>query len=335
MAKFDIITIGGAIKDFTLYTNQGKVFNTPQNLTAQKMLAFEYGAKFLIKDVSLNFGGGASNAAVALAKLNLKTAIITHLGNDEISREVSANLKQHKVSTDLITFDRLNPTGFSFIIAVDKKEREHVAFSCRNSDEYLKITPASLAKVKTDWFYITSLYGKNWQTNLKAVFKFARDNNIKVAWNPGTQQLQAGKRIIGEFIKQTTVLVLNKDEAIELVLSGIKLGKKSPNYLNRHVYLLNILQEWGPKIVVITDGAKGAWAYDGKKIYHQKVVKAKIIDTTGVGDAFGSSFVSGLIKHHFNISKALRRGAINSSAVTKEIGAQNGLLTEKKLLEKL
>jgi hypothetical protein len=47
--QLDIITIGAAVKDFTLYPNEGKIFNTPQNLTAQKMLAFEYGAKINLR----------------------------------------------------------------------------------------------------------------------------------------------------------------------------------------------------------------------------------------------------------------------------------------------
>ena len=130
-------------------------------------------------------------------------------------------------------------------------------------------------------------------------------------------------------------MILNKDEAIELALSGIKLGRKNPNHLNRPIYLLNILQEWGPKIVVITDGKKGAWAYDGKKIYYQKIFKARVADTTGVGDSFGSAFLAGLMAEKNNISRALKWGMINSASVLTKVGAQNGLLTRKKLTEKL
>jgi hypothetical protein len=41
MSRFDIVTIGGAVKDFTFYTDQGRLFNTPENLTAQKMLGHQ------------------------------------------------------------------------------------------------------------------------------------------------------------------------------------------------------------------------------------------------------------------------------------------------------
>jgi len=98
------------------------------------------------------------------------------------------------------------------------------------------------------------------------------------------------------------------------------------------MYLLNILREWGSRVVVITDGHKGAWAYDGKKIYRQKATKHKTVDTTGVGDAFGAGFVAGFIDQSADINQALQWGVVNSGSAVAKIGAQNGLLTRQQLL---
>ncbi|MFA6215345.1 MAG: carbohydrate kinase family protein [Patescibacteria group bacterium] len=335
MIKSDIITIGGAVKDFTFYTDQGKIFSTPQNLATPKMLAFEYGGKINAKEVYLNFGGGAANSAVSFSKLGFKTAAIIRIGRDEIGREIVNNLKKQKVNTGLIQLDNKNHSGFSFIIATDKKDREHIVFSSRGANEMLSINASKLGAPASHWFYLTSLSGKNWVVALKEIFKSASKNQTKIAWNPGNLQLAAGKKALAVYLEQTQVLILNKDEAIELVLSGVKLGRRNPNFLNQPVYLLNILHEWGPKIVVITGGKKGAWAYDGKKIYRQNIFKAKVLDTTGVGDAFGSSFLAGLIINKTDIGKALKWGMINSASVLTEVGAQNGLLSRQELEEKL
>jgi len=335
MKHFKIITIGGAIRDITFYTKEGRIFSTPENLTAQRMLAFEYGGKINIKEAYFNFGGGAANTAACLARLGFKTAIIAAIGKDEMGKEVTAGLKKEKVDTNLIQINHKDQTGFSVILATEKKDREHIVFSYRGAANFLDFNQNKNNKLSSEWFYLTSLSGPNWQQNLKSIFKFAQQKKIKIAWNPGIIQLQEGKRILTDFLKLTEILILNKDEAIELALSGVKLGKKNPNYLNRPLYLLNILQEWGPKIVVITEGKKGAWAYDGQKIYRQKALKPKIIDTTGVGDAFGSSFVAGLISENNNIQKALKWGVINSASVTTKIGAQNGLLNRKELEKRL
>ncbi|MFA5021587.1 MAG: carbohydrate kinase family protein [Patescibacteria group bacterium] len=331
---FDIVTIGGVVKDVIFYTDQGKFFSTPDNLTAQKMLAFEYGSKIDIKESYLSIGGGAANSAVSFSRLGCKTAIIAKTGNDALGQEIIKKLNKEGVNTSLVHLDSKSNTGLSLILTVTKGEREHIAFVDRGANKFLTLNKNNFSGIKTNWFYLTALAGKNWPGNLKAIFGFAAQNKIKIAWNPGSFQLQAGKKALAGFLKQTEVLILNKDEAIELVLSGIKIGRKNPTFLNKPVYLLNILQEWGSKIVVITNGKKGAWVHDGKNIYHQKIVKAKVINTVGVGDAFGSAFLAGLLAKN-NISKALKWGMINSGSVVTKVGAEAGLLTLKELLKKV
>ncbi len=334
MPNFDVITIGGAVKDITFYTKQGKIIFTPRDLTAQKMLAFEYGAKIDTKEVYLSWGGGAANSAVSFSNFGLKVAALVKLGRDEASKELLNNFKKSKVDTRLVQLDGKLKTGFSVIIGIDNKEKEHVGFLYRGANNNLEIPKSYDGFISTFYFYISSLSGKNWLKNLKTIYTLAKSNNIKVAWNPGNLQLQGGKRLIGSFLKETNVLILNKDEAIELALSGIKMGRKNPSYLNKPLYLLNILHEWGPKIVIITEGVKGSWVFDGKNILRQKAMKTKVINTTGVGDAFGSSFVAGLILKN-SIKKSLKMAAINSASVCSKIGAQTGLLKKNEIFKKL
>lgn len=326
MAKFDVLTVGGAVRDITFYTDQGKIFNTPDNLTAQKMLAFEYGAKINIAESYYGFGGGATNTAVSLTRLGLKTAAIIRLGKDEDAEDVYLNLKKERVNTSFIQNDNQNHTGLSFILG-DKKDKDHVAFTYRGTNDNLVFQARKMLEANANWFYITSLSGPIWLKTLRLFFNFAQKNSIKVIWNPGNKQLQAGKKVLAGLLKQTSILILNKDEAIELVLSGIKVGRRSPNYLSRPLYLLNILKDWGPKIVVITEGKRGAYAFDGKNIYQQKAKRTKAADTTGVGDAFGSAFLAGFISSRGDIKKSLEWGILDSASVCSQIGSQNGLLT--------
>jgi len=62
----------------------------------------------------------------------------------------------------------------------------------------------------------------------------------------------------------------------------------------------------------------------------QNILKEKKrVDTTGVGDAFGSSFVAGLELYKGNIQKAMHLGVKNTASVVSQQGAQNGLLNKK------
>ena len=55
---YDMITIGGATEDITFYTAEGLLINNKKDLTKQKLLAFEYGAKIKIDKSFSGFGGG-------------------------------------------------------------------------------------------------------------------------------------------------------------------------------------------------------------------------------------------------------------------------------------
>jgi len=321
---YDIITIGGATRDIMFYTGEGLVVPNPKKeLTRQELVCFEYGAKISIKESFFTLGGGGNNAAVSFSRLGLKTAAVLALGDDDNGKAVVENLKKNKVETKFIQIIKNQKTGFSFILTLGRS-RERTIFLYRGANDKLRISKDELRNLKTKWIYVSSLSGDNWQEILSKV-----QGKGKLAWNPGGRQIKAGKRGLANFASLLEVFIVNKDEAIELVLSDPSYRKRKADFLNQPKNLLLILKEWGPKIVIVTDGRKGAYVYDGKRVYFSPAasIEKKVVDRTGVGDAFGSSFVAGLMIYNGVIEKALKLAIINSASVTTEIGAQNGLLT--------
>ncbi len=354
MAKqnFDIITIGGATRDIMFYTDHGRVIENSNDIICQKLLGFELAAKINIKNPYYNLGGGACNTAINFSELGLKVGMIVRVGGDEEGKKVIEELKKHKVNVDLAQVEKKAITGFSFLV-IGGKDKEYVAFVYRGSNDNLRLAANDL-KFKTKWIYLSSLSGKNWKDALnKIAFKIRQSpSNIQLAWNPGYLQLKAGYSNLSKFLKIVKVLILNKDEAIELVYPHTYFGQKlraSKNAKQSKVgvgvyssgkkigdinQLLKIIKSWGPEMVAITEGDKGAWVYDGINIYYQSSYPVKAIDTTGAGDAFGSTFVAGLILNN-NLEKALKLAIVNSASVITKIGAHNGLLNLKDLEKKI
>ncbi|MFH1427823.1 MAG: carbohydrate kinase family protein [Patescibacteria group bacterium] len=320
--KYDIITIGGATEDITFYTKEGILIDNKKDVLRQKLLAFEYGAKVRVDESHSTFGGGAANTAVSFSRLGFRAAAIISIGQDLRGKRIIENLKKQKVNVNLVQRCKNLETGFSFLLV--GPSNEHVVFSNRAANQELKINNYELKMLKnTKWAYLTSLTGK-WQDVLNKVIII---NNIKIAWNPGHIQLKASRNILGKYLKKTTVLFVNKDEAIELVISDKKYKNKDLKFLDKVNNLLKILKSWGPEIVVITSGKQGADAYNGISFYHQDILKEKKrVDTTGVGDAFGSSFIAGLELYHGDIAKAMKLGVKNTASVIAQQGAQNGLI---------
>jgi len=326
---YSIITIGGATEDIIFYTNEGVNVNNREDLLRQHLLAFEAGAKIKIDRSWPSFGGGAANAAVNFSGLGLKSAALICLGRDDRGQKVKDNLERLGVDTKFLSYDKKLETGFSFVL-IDHKSKERIIFSARGANSALKIKPAEIKHLaKAKWLYITSLSG-HWLANLKIIFK---TKNTLIAWNPGEVQLKAGVKVLSPFLAKTDFLFLNKDEAIELVLSLSKYKRleKNHKFFQEPLNLLQAIKNLGPKRVVITDGCRGAYYYDGGEVYHQAAAKEKRrIDVTGVGDAFNSSIIAGLEIYQGDIKKALNLAARNSASKIAHLGAQTGLIKLRK-----
>lgn len=332
MSTVDILTIGSVLRDVTVTTTAGRVWRTPGDLTAQRILGFEYGAKIAVDTLSASCGGGAANVAVNAASLGLRVALFARLGDDAEGAHLRAHLVRRGVGVGALQTDARWPTGSSFLVCVGKSEHDHVAFVFRGANDRLVVDDAALKGLRARWVYLTAQSGPRWGSNLRNAFACARRIGAQVAFNPGAAQLAEGRRGLERALQQTQVLLLNKDEAIELALSGIRLGKRHPGFLNKPVYLLNILSEWGPKVVVITDGERGAHAIANGSVVHVPAVRRRVVDTTGVGDAFGAAFLAGYL-HDGDLKHALQWGAHNAASVLTKIGAQAGILTRGQLLE--
>ncbi len=323
--KFDFITIGGATEDISFYVSDSQVIKNKKDILRQKLLAFEYGAKINIDKIYTTFGGGAANTAINFSNLGFKVACVVSLGGDERGERIINNLKSNKINISLIQRNKKEKTGFNFLII--GPENEHVVFVNESAKALLKITNLKLKKIKnTKWIYISSLAGK-WLDNLRKIYSLSK---VNFSWNPGAIQLKSGARVLKPFIAKTKVFCLNKDEAIELVISDPKYKKKTRKFLNNSRNLQRIIKSWGAEIVVITKGKYGVDVYDGECFYHQNIIKEKKkVDTTGMGDAFNSSFVAGLEIYDGDIKKAMRLGLRTTASLITKQGAQNGLLTKK------
>jgi ribokinase len=180
------------------------------------------------------------------------------------------------------------------------------------------LTPKEMPK----WLYFSSIseHAIEYHDQISDWLDIHKD--VKLAFQPGTFQMEAGVERLKRIYERTEVIILNREEAA--FVGG---GKHDDIH-----DLFNNLHELGPKVVVITDGPQGAYASDGTNRLSMPLYPdpAPPIDRTGAGDAFASTFVAALIKGN-TIEGALQWAPINSMSVVQKVGAQAGLLSEKEL----
>lgn len=326
--KYDILTIGGIMRDIIFLTKNGKVINTPKDPLCSKLIGFEFGAKIYVDNVYFEVGGGASNTAVGFSRLGLKSRMMGRVGIDREGEQLIKGLKENKINTDLVQVDKKTSTGFAFILSLKKVKRAHVILAYRGTNDNLVFNAKKEDLKGLPWVYISSLSSPNWEEFLKKTFS-CLDLKTKIAWNPSNVQLKAGFKKLKKYLERTNVLIVNEDEARELVLSRKKIKDLSFKNLLKNISLM------GPEISIITRGKYGAVAYHNEKFYNQKPAPAKVINTTGAGDSFSAGFISSLFYHPEDIQTALKWGVTNSASVIDNIGAQKGLLSKKQIENKI
>ena len=328
--RYDVITVGGLTADISFFAEEGRVIDNKQDLLCQKLLAFEAGAKVPISGFSEFFGGGAANTAVNLAYSGLKCACLATVGSDSYGRMILENLKDKKVSLEMVEKKTSKQSGVSFIVIGPGGER--TIFSYRGANDSLSVSPANQkALALSEWLYITPL-SHNWKSVLPKVFVTP---GVRIAWNPGLSQCQAGAEALSRYLRRTDLFALNRDEALELLVNTKKYKDQPRNFWSSTDNILKAIFNFGPRIVLLTDGPSGAYAYEGDKVHFQPSLREKKrVDATGMGDRFNSSVLAGLIITGGDLKESLRMAARSAAEKIAHLGAQSGLIDLRKITKK-
>lgn len=308
---YDVITVGSATVDVFAKTEYSELIKINDGKVQKDFLAYPTGSKILVKELDVTVGGGGTNSAVALAKLGNRVAWLGKVGDDANGEFILKSLKKDKV--DSLAVKGKGTSGYSMILDSIEHDRTILAYKGVNNDLSFKEVP--LKSLKTKWFYFSSMLEESFKTQEKLA-EFAKKNNIKIVFNASSYLAKKGPDYLKNILERTEVFILNKEESQMLV------EKDSMKDL------LKGLRALGPKIAVITNGKKEACAYDGRYMYTINPRKVKVLETTGAGDAFASSFLAGMIKKN-DVGFAMQLGQTNAESVIQHHGAKTKLLTYK------
>lgn len=314
---YDVITVGSSTVDVFAKTEFIEEIKIRSQKGVTNLIAYPIGSKILINELNFTTGGGGTNTAVSFARLGDKVAWLGVLGNDENADFIIRDLKKEKV--DVLAYKEKGISGYSVIL--DSLEHDRTILAYKGVNNQFSYNKVNLKRLKTRWFYLSSMMGDAFDS-LVRLARFAEKNKIKIAFNTSEYLAKKGAGYLKEILKRTDILVLNYEESGYLVPS------------NDTKTRLKGLCGLGPKIVVITNGHKDLNCYDGKFWYTGKPHDVKVVETTGAGDAFASSFLAGMIKKD-DIEFAIRLGIINSESVIRHHGAKTKLLSWNEALKML
>jgi sugar/nucleoside kinase (ribokinase family) len=314
--KYDVICIGDTVMDAFITLEEASVHCDLNHERCQLCMSFAdkipYKALTVVPAV-----GNSSNVAVGAARLGLTTGIITAVGGDGYGKEILDHYRKENVASEFVRVNHKKPTNYHFVLNYQAERTILI-----KHEDYEYFDPRKLDG-KTDWIYFSSIGEHAIAMHDKVVTYLKKHPDVKMGFNPGTFQLRFGVKRLRNIYKHTHVLFLNREEGEKVV--GKKEGTPLP-------VLMDALHKLGPKIVVITDGPKGAYASDGTSRYFMPPYPdpKPPVSRTGAGDAFSTGFLCALI-YGLPIHDALRWAPIESMHVVQFFGAQTGLLSKSKI----
>ena len=248
MTQYDVLSVGDTAADVFIRLSDAHIRITEDDhghwmdLPFGGKVPFEYA-------VTVDAGGNAANAAVGFARLGLSTAIAAHVGNDDRSATRCRRPSRTKgVDTHLVRFDPKQPSNRNFVLWFGPDRTilvRHQLFDYHWAD----LSPREVPR----WLYLSSVGSDAPEYYDQIVDWLDAEPSVRFAFQPGTFQIARGAEAMGGLYRRASVLICNREEAVEI--GGGDHGRVDD--------LLDSLHRLGPEIVVVTDGPDGAYASDG------------------------------------------------------------------------
>tara|TARA_Y100000590_G_scaffold468971_1_gene654174 strand:- start:3124 stop:4038 length:915 start_codon:yes stop_codon:yes gene_type:complete len=272
---------------------------------------------------NLNFAGDTANTSIYLSRLGIKTAYLTSIGNDAISKNLLNFLKKEKIVTNYIFKNSKKTIGVYLIKNNKRGEREFFywrsdsaaksLFENININKYYKIFK------NYDAVYFSgitlSIYNSKNLNNLYLFIKKLKNNDTKIYFDLNVRlknwkSVNYAKQVIKKFSLLSDIIFISKEDLNYLKFLNIK-------------YFINNYSN-NDSIILFRAGSGSIKIYKNNYISKYKLKFLKNVkDTTGSGDAFNASFIYHLLKnksekncvslaHKLGKSVALTKGAIMS-----------------------
>lgn len=314
--QFDVLSVGDVVTD--AFIDLIEKYEYVEKTDKGDMLMIPLGTKIPYDHAKVIEGvGNAPNAAVAFSRLGLRTGLVSNVGSDDWGKDIVRALKKNDVDTSFVHENPGKVSNYHYVLWYEHERTiliKHEEYDYR----WPKFRPNDIPR----WMYFSSI-SDNALPYHDEMADWLDDNpEVKLAFQPGTFQMQAGVDRLKRIYQRAEVVALNREEATD-VFKG--------NHDDIHD-LFNKMHEIGIHIALITDGPDGAYASDGNKRWSMPLYPdpSKPKERTGAGDAFASTFTAAIMKGA-DVPSALLWAPINSMNVVQHVGAQEGLLTDDQI----
>lgn len=274
--------------------------------------------KVLVETLQPQMGGSIANAACVYTGFNESVYFLSLLNSGNITQMLCSDLRKQGVDTRYVLYDDSLPDAKNIIILA---EDDHTLFIPTLGIQHIEITPEIIdAMCSAKYVYTTIVEIKPLRCgnmNAMDIIKKIRASGAKMVYDLDVCNIEEGDEI---FFEEMDILFFNK--------VGFDVYRKGVS----HEETVSQLLSYGTEIVVITLAEEGCLVYTKDQHIQVPGIAVDVVDVTGAGDTFCSSFI-----YAMNKSKDLRfmanfANAAAARAVTL-MGARAGIATSQTVFD--
>jgi len=277
-------------------------------------------------------GGSATNVAVAAARYQRRTAVITRTGDDPFGRFVHAALRSYGIDDRYVTSVPRLPTPVTFCEIFPPDDfplyfyRWPKAPDLEIYDEELDLNAIAAADVF--WVTGTGLCAEPSRgATLTALRERARRGRgitvLDLDYRPMFwSSREEAREWIAQALPHVSVAVGNLDECETAV------GEREPLAAAR------ALRAFGVGLAVVKQGPRGVLAYDGSVAIEVPPVPVNVLNGLGAGDAFGGALCHGLLAG-WDTEQVMRFANAAGAIVAGRLACSDAMPTEAEVTDLL
>jgi sugar/nucleoside kinase (ribokinase family) len=261
----------------------------------------------------LTIGGCAANAAVDLAKMGVRAAVVGRIGSDVFGRIVLEMLREAKVDVSLVRTSATADTSQTLIVNVAGQDRRFIhTFGANGEFSAADIPRLDSCKVLYLGGYL--LMPQLRQEELVPVFAAARAQGVKTV-------LDVAIPYPGEYVPRLDKLLPHVDVFLPNSHEGeLITGARDP------LKQAETFQRLGAGTTVITMGGDGAVLVREGLRLRSGVFNIPFVDGSGGGDAFDAGYIYGLLRD-LGPEDCLRVASALGASCVRAIGTTPGVFT--------
>ncbi|MDQ0360549.1 sugar kinase [Breznakia pachnodae] len=279
-------------------------------------LAPEGYLKFLQADhYEATFGGGEANVAVSLANYGIESVFVSKLPKHELGQCALNNLRRYGVDTSNIVRggERI---GIYYLEKGASQRASKVIYDRAHS----AIAEATISDFdwdsifnEVDWFHFTGItpaLSCELADICEIACKKAKEKGIKISCDLNYRKKlwskEEANKTMSKLCQYVDVCIANEEDAADVFgihadYTNVTSGEiHHESYIDVAKQLHNQFSFSGVAITLresisASDNNWSAILFDGRKAYHSKQYKLRIVDRVGGGDSFGAGLIYALL----------------------------------------